>query len=62
MIIREANLEDALKIATVRVLSWQKAYRNLISDHYLDNLTIPERFRNGECELSKPNLIQVVFL
>ncbi|WP_457916552.1 N-acetyltransferase family protein [Candidatus Lokiarchaeum ossiferum] len=43
MNIRVARLEDALEIATVRVLSWKKAYRNLISDHYLDSLTIPER-------------------
>jgi GNAT superfamily N-acetyltransferase len=41
--IRPATIEDAPAIAEVHVHSWQWAYRGLISDDYLDRLSIERR-------------------
>lgn len=43
MIIREANINDALSIARVTVDTWKTAYRGMINDHYLDNLSYEDR-------------------
>lgn len=43
MIIRQADIDDALAIATIHVRSWQHAYRDLLPEHQLDALSIPER-------------------
>jgi ribosomal protein S18 acetylase RimI-like enzyme len=43
MIIRQADIQDALAIATIHVRSWQYAYRDLLPGHQLDSLSIPER-------------------
>lgn len=43
MKIREASLEDAPSIARVTVDTWKTAYRGIINDNYLDNLTCEER-------------------
>jgi ribosomal protein S18 acetylase RimI-like enzyme len=41
-VIREATPDDARAIAGVHVLSWQTTYRSLLSDRYLDSLTVDE--------------------
>jgi len=49
-VIREATIADVHALATVHVLSWQSAYRNIIPDDYLNQLDIEkqaERFKNG---------------
>jgi len=43
MRIREASLEDAPSIATVTVDTWKTAYRGIIDDNYLDNLSYKDR-------------------
>ncbi len=43
MKIREAFVEDAPAIARVTVDTWKTAYRGIINDNYLDNLTYEER-------------------
>lgn len=43
MRIREASVEDAPAIARVTVDTWKTAYRGIIDDNYLDNLTYEER-------------------
>ena len=40
MLIGKANLNDAAAIASVHVLSWQCAYRGLIPQKFLDNLSV----------------------
>jgi L-amino acid N-acyltransferase YncA len=55
MIIRTANLEDAPGIAKVHVRSWQQTYKGMISDVYLDNLSIEERLIFWKNKLSSPN-------
>lgn len=43
MIIREATVEDARAIALVHVTAWQTAYRGLMPDAVLDQLSVDER-------------------
>ena len=43
MTIRIATLEDVKDIATIHVKAWQAAYKGLIPQSYLDNLSIPKR-------------------
>ena len=39
-LIREAKIEDACGAATVKVLTWQAAYRGIIPDDYLSAMDI----------------------
>lgn len=41
--IREATVEDANAIATVHVDSWQAAYRGILPEGYLANLSVMRR-------------------
>jgi GNAT superfamily N-acetyltransferase len=41
--VRAATPQDAWAIADVHVRSWQGAYRDLIPDEYLDNLSVAQR-------------------
>jgi GNAT superfamily N-acetyltransferase len=43
--VRTATPEDALAVETVRIATWQCAYRGLVPDAYLDGLTIDARRR-----------------
>ncbi len=43
MKIREAGINDAPSIAKVTVDTWKTAYRGIISDEYLNNLSYGER-------------------
>ncbi len=45
MTIRIATLEDVKDIATIHVNAWQAAYKGLIPQSYLDNLSIAKRDR-----------------
>ena len=40
--IRKATLNDINAISTIKVKGWQSAYKNIISDQYLDNMSIPK--------------------
>jgi GNAT superfamily N-acetyltransferase len=46
MLIRGATVEDAHGLALVHVRSWQQAYRGLMPQDVLDNLSIAEREAN----------------
>jgi ribosomal protein S18 acetylase RimI-like enzyme len=41
--IRKATLEDASAIATVHVAAWKEAYRGIVADEVLNNLSIQRR-------------------
>ena len=43
MSVRKARLADARAIAEVHVASWQGAYRGMIPDALLDNLSVDRR-------------------
>jgi ribosomal protein S18 acetylase RimI-like enzyme len=55
-----ANVEDACKIAEVHVKSWQNTYKGLISQEYLDNLKIKDRYLMWKKVLSNKN--ELVFV
>lgn len=40
MLVRRATIADAAQIAEIDVLAWQHAYRGVLSDEYLDGLSI----------------------
>src|SRR6185437_9293443 len=43
MTIRRARPDDALRIATIHIESWQAAYRGVVPDEFLDSLSIEQR-------------------
>ncbi len=53
VVVRRANEEDARGIAQVHVRSWQAAYRGLINDDFLANLSIDKRQAMWERFLQK---------
>ncbi len=52
--IREADPRDAEAIAGIHVRSWQAAYRGLLTDEYLDGLSVQERLAQHRAALSSP--------
>jgi RimJ/RimL family protein N-acetyltransferase len=52
--IREAASADALAIAEIHVASWQTAYRGLIPDEVLDNLSVDRWSARWTDRLSQP--------
>ncbi len=52
--IRKATLEDASAIATIHVAAWREAYRGIISDEFLANLSIQRRTEFWVNSLSDP--------
>ncbi len=60
MIIRVATVEDAQQIAAVHVQSWQGAYRGLLPDDFLDNLSVERRITQWQNILADPaNIVPV---
>ena len=43
MFIRQAHINDAKALAEVQVTSWLHAYKGLIDDSILDNLSVEEK-------------------
>jgi ribosomal protein S18 acetylase RimI-like enzyme len=50
--IRKATLADASAIATVHVAAWKEAYRGIVADEFLDNLSIQRRTEQWTNSLS----------
>ncbi len=60
MTIRVATVEDAEQIAAVHVQSWQGAYRRLLPDDVLNNLSIERRIKGWQSILADPaNIVPV---
>lgn len=38
--IRRATIEDVLAISTIKIEGWQTAYKNIINEEYLKNMSI----------------------
>ncbi len=51
--IRPAHLQDAPAIAKAHVASWQKAFRGILTDEFLDNISIEERSQKWERILNR---------
>ena len=41
--IRSATKKDALAVATINVICWKTAYRGLVPDDFLDELSVTEK-------------------
>jgi GNAT superfamily N-acetyltransferase len=54
MLVRPATPTDAPAIAAIHVASWQAAYRGLMPDTLLDNLSVNQRLAMWEKRLSGP--------
>lgn len=55
MIIREARVEDAGRIAKVHVDSWRTTYRGIVPDARLDGMTYEEVEQNWHGRLNGPS-------
>ena len=62
MIIRQADSEDALAIATIHVRSWQHAYRDLLPEDRLGSLSIAEREQQWIRNLDPANPTKTVVI
>lgn len=58
MIIRQAEIDDALAIATIHVRSWQYAYRDILPDAQLDALSIPDREKRWQHQLDPAHPVE----
>lgn len=54
MLVREAQMADAVAIGRVLVETWRAQYRGVVSDDYLDGLTVGAQARRWELRLSDP--------
>ncbi|MAT97505.1 MAG: GNAT family N-acetyltransferase [Anaerolineaceae bacterium] len=54
MTIRMATVDDVEQIAAVHVQSWQGAYRGLLPDDFLANLSVERRIEQWQRVLSNP--------
>ena len=62
MIIRQADIEDALAIATIHVRSWQHAYRDLLPEDQLESLSVAEREQQWTRHLDPGNSTETVVI
>jgi hypothetical protein len=53
---RIARASDHLRVAELHATSWRSAYRDLLSDAYLDGDILAERGRLWEQRLAQPYL------
>lgn len=60
--IRHAVPDDAEGIAEVHVASWRSTYRGIISDAFLDGLTVEGRARSWRWTFAHPNDHEVIFV
>jgi ribosomal protein S18 acetylase RimI-like enzyme len=59
--IRKATVNDARKIAEVHVKSWQAAYRGLLPDDFLKNLSVDRREQQWQQGVQKSEQIVLVY-
>ncbi|MCL1916699.1 MAG: GNAT family N-acetyltransferase [Peptococcaceae bacterium] len=52
--IRRASPKDALEYAKNHIACWQAAYKDIISDEYLNNMNVDEMAENTQRILSEP--------
>ncbi len=59
---RKATVADAEKIAHLHTVSWQKHYRGMLDDHYLDNEALADRTKVWKERLKFPQSNMRLFL
>lgn len=45
IIIRNANIEDLKEVASIAVSGWKEAYRGIIEEEYLNNMSVEETYQ-----------------
>lgn len=58
--IRPATSHDAPAIALVQVVTWQTAYRGVVADDFLDQMSVEERAKSWSEIVQQPNVITFV--
>ncbi|MDA2889676.1 GNAT family N-acetyltransferase [Mycolicibacterium sp. BiH015] len=53
--VRRAEPRDALAVADVHMRAWQQGYRSIVSQAYLDGLSVAERAENYTFDASLPD-------
>ena len=56
IIIRKAVPEDAFDYAVCHIVCWKAAYKGIISDEYLDNMSVEQMTGNTRQALSNPGI------
>ena len=54
--IRKATIEDVPDIARVHIRSWQAAYRGIVSDKFLNNISVEERIDTWKKRVADKNI------
>lgn len=62
MNIRNAELSDAEKIASIHAESWRSAYRGILSDEFLDGAVWNERLSHWQKKIREPGAEQRLIL
>ena len=45
IIIRKAHIEDLKEVANIAVSGWKEAYRGIIEEEYLNNMSVEETYK-----------------
>lgn len=60
MNVRPAKLDDASAIASIHVLGWQYAYRDIVPQHYLESLSVEQRTRSWQSQILESSATEIV--
>jgi ribosomal protein S18 acetylase RimI-like enzyme len=62
MLVRRMRSEDSLAVATIHTLAWQKAYKGIVDQSFLDSIDIQKRAANWKrgTETNDPAIIRLV--
>lgn len=59
--IRRATLNDINVISIIKVNGWQSAYKNIISDEYLYNMSIQKTIEKNTKNFNKYSFIVAIY-
>ncbi len=60
---REMSYEDLSDVANINVLAWKYAYKDILSPHFLENISLKEKVRNWQNGFEKySDLIRLVMI
>ena len=57
ILIRNVKKEDLRQVAEIAIRGWQTAYRGIIEDDYLDNLSIEDNYKKRLKDYKEDGLI-----
>lgn len=62
MRVRKGTMDDIPAAATVRVKTWQAAYRGIVPDEFLDNLSIERNIARWQANFSIPDRFSLFYV